>query len=172
MNKRTHTCGELNSNSVDKSIILNGWVNTIRLHGQVVFVDLRDRYGKTQIVFNAEDYFGDFDVVKKLSMEDVISVIGKVQNRDEKAINPDMETGEIEVIISEMEILNEAAPLPFVISDRNSAEEDLRLKFRYLELRTDELQYNLKIRHKTYQVVRNFLSAQNWTERNHRIFEL
>ena len=164
MNKRTHTCGELNSNSVDKSIILNGWVNTIRLHGQVVFVDLRDRYGKTQIVFNAEDYIGDFDVVKKLSMEDVISVIGKVQNRDEKAINPDMETGEIEVIISEMEILNEAAPLPFVISDRNSAEEDLRLKFRYLELRTDELQYNLKIRHKTYQVVRNYLSAQNFLE--------
>ena len=164
MNKRTHTCGELNSDSVDKSIILNGWVNTIRLHGQVVFVDLRDRYGKTQIVFNSEDYIGDFDVVKKLSMEDVISVIGKVQNRDEKAINPDMGTGEIEVIISEMEILNEAAPLPFVISDRNSAEEDLRLKFRYLELRTDELQYNLKIRHKTYQVVRNYLSAQNFLE--------
>ena len=164
MNKRTHTCGELNSNSVDKSIILNGWVNTIRLHGQVVFVDLRDRYGKTQIVFNSEDYIGDFDVVKKLSMEDVISVIGKVQNRDEKAINPDMDTGEIEVIISEMDILNEAAPLPFVISDRNSAEEDLRLKFRYLELRTDELQYNLKIRHKTYQVVRNYLSAQNFLE--------
>ena len=164
MNKRTHTCGELNSNSVDKSIILNGWVNTIRLHGQVVFVDLRDRYGKTQIIFNSEDYSGDFDVVKKLSMEDVISVIGKVKNRDEKAINPDMSTGEIEVIISEMEILNEAAPLPFVISDRNSAEEDLRLKFRYLELRTDELQYNLKIRHKTYQVVRNYLSAQNFLE--------
>ena len=164
MNKRTHTCGELNSNSVDKSIILNGWVNTIRLHGQVVFVDLRDRYGKTQIIFNSEDYSGDFDVVKKLSMEDVISVIGKVKNRDEQAINPDMGTGEIEVIISEMEILNEAAPLPFVISDRNSAEEDLRLKFRYLELRTDELQYNLKIRHKTYQVVRNYLSAQNFLE--------
>ena len=164
MNKRTHTCGELNSNSVDKSIILNGWVNTIRLHGQVVFVDLRDRYGKTQIIFNSEDYSGDFDVVKKLSMEDVISVIGKVKNRDEKAINPDMGTGEIEVIISEMEILNEAAPLPFVISDRNSSEEDLRLKFRYLELRTDELQYNLKIRHKTYQVVRNYLSAQNFLE--------
>jgi aspartyl-tRNA synthetase len=86
MNKRTHTCGELNPNSVDKSIILNGWVNTIRLHGQVVFVDLRDRYGKTQIIFNSEDYSGDFDVVKKLSMEDVISVIGKVQNREKKAI--------------------------------------------------------------------------------------
>ena len=109
MNKRTHTCGELNSDSVDKSIILNGWVNTIRLHGQVVFVDLRDRYGKTQIVFNSEDYIGDFDEVKKLSMEDVISVIGRVQNRDEKAINPDMGTGELEVIISELEILNEAA---------------------------------------------------------------
>ena len=164
MNIRTHTCGELNIDSIKKTVVLNGWVNTIRLHGQVVFVDLRDRYGKTQIVFNSEDYSEDFDRVKKLSMEDVISVIGKVQNRSEGAINPDMSTGEIEVMVSKMEILNEAAPLPFVISDRNSAEEDLRLKYRYLELRTDELQQNLNIRHKTYQAVRNYLSGKNFLE--------
>ena len=164
MNIRTHTCGELNIDSIKKTVVLNGWVNTIRLHGQVVFVDLRDRYGKTQIVFNSEDYSEDFDRVKKLSMEDVISVIGKVQNRSEGAINSDMTTGEIEVMVSKMEILNEAAPLPFVISDRNSAEEDLRLKYRYLELRTDELQQNLNIRHKTYQAVRNYLSGKNFLE--------
>ena len=164
MNIRTHTCGELNIDSIKKTVVLNGWVNTIRLHGQVVFVDLRDRYGKTQIVFNSEDYSEDFDRVKKLSMEDVISVIGKVQNRSEGAINSDMTTGEIEVMVSKMEILNEAAPLPFVISDRNSAEEDLRLKYRYLELRTDELQQNLNIRHKTYQAVRNYLSGENFLE--------
>ena len=164
MNIRTNTCGELNSKSIDKSVILNGWVNTVRLHGQVVFVDLRDRYGKTQIVFNSDNYTGEFEEVKKLSMEDVISVSGKVQKRTEGAINTEMFTGEIEVIINKMEILNEADPLPFVISDRTSAEENLRLKYRYLELRTDELQQNLNIRHKTYQAVRNYLSGENFLE--------
>ena len=164
MNIRTNTCGELNSKSIDKSVILNGWVNTVRLHGQVVFVDLRDRYGKTQIVFNSDNYTGEFEEVKKLSMEDVISVSGKVQKRTEGAINTEMFTGEIEVIINKMEILNEADPLPFVISDRTSAEEDLRLKYRYLELRTGELQQNLNIRHKTYQAVRNYLSGENFLE--------
>lgn len=164
MNKRTHTCGELNAKHIGESVVLNGWVNTVRLHGQVVFVDLRDRYGKTQIVFNSEDYPGDFEVVKKLSMEDVLSISGTVQNRNEGAVNPDMVTGEIEVIVSAMDMLNEAAPLPFIISDRNSAEEDLRLKYRYIELRTDELQNNMKIRHKTYQAVRSYLSAQDFME--------
>ena len=164
MNKRTHTCGELNAKHIGESVVLNGWVNTVRLHGQVVFVDLRDRYGKTQIVFNSEDYPSDFEVVKKLSMEDVLSISGTVQNRNEGAVNPDMVTGEIEVIVSAMDMLNEAAPLPFIISDRNSAEEDLRLKYRYIELRTDELQNNMKIRHKTYQAVRSYLSAQDFME--------
>jgi len=164
MNKRTHTCGELNAKHIGESVFLNGWVNTVRLHGQVVFVDLRDRYGKTQIVFNSEDYPGDFEVVKKLSMEDVLSISGTVQNRNEGAVNPDMVTGEIEVIVYAMDMLNEAAPLPFIISDRKSAEEDLRLKYRYIELRTDELQNNMKIRHKTYQAVRSYLSAQDFME--------
>ena len=164
MNKRTHTCSELNAEYIGESVVLNGWVNTVRFHGQVVFVDLRDRYGKTQIVFNSEDYPGDFEAVKKLSMEDVLSISGTVQNRNEGAVNPDMATGEIEVIVSAMDMLNEAAPLPFIISDRNSAEEDLRLKYRYIELRTDELQNNLKIRHKTYQAVRSYLSDQDFME--------
>jgi len=164
MNIRTHTCGELNINSIKKTVVLNGWANTIRLHGQVIFVDLRDRYGKTQIVFNSEGYLEDFEQVKKLSMEDVISITGKVQSRSEGAINTDMTTGEVEVMVSKMEILNEAAPLPFIISDRNSAEEDLRLKYRYLELRTDELQKNINIRHKTYQAVRHYLAGENFLE--------
>ena len=164
MNKRTHTCSELNAEYIGESVVLNGWVNTVRFHGQVVFVDLRDRYGKTQIVFNSEDYPGDFEAVKKLSMEDVLSISGTVQNRNEGAVNPDMATGEIEVIVFTMDMLNEAAPLPFIISDRNSAEEDLRLKYRYIELRTDELQNNLKIRHKTYQAVRSYLSDQDFME--------
>ena len=164
MNIRTHTCGELNSNDVEKSVVLNGWVNTVRLHGQVVFIDIRDRYGKTQIVFNSEDYSGDFEEVKKISMEDVLSISGNVQNRQKDAINTDMKTGEIEVSVKEMVILNAAEPLPFVISDRNSAEEDLRLKYRYLELRTDELQNNLMIRHQAYQSFRNHLANNDFIE--------
>ena len=164
MDIRTHTCGELNTSHVGKSVILNGWVNTIRLHGQVVFIDLRDRYGKTQIVFNSEDYSGDYEVVKKLSMEDVLSLSGNVQNRDKSSINVEMKTGEIEVIVSEMQILNEADPLPFIITDRNSAEEDLRLKYRYLELRMDELQNNLMVRHQTYQAVRDHLANNEFIE--------
>ena len=164
MDIRTHTCGELNTSHVGKSVILNGWVNTIRLHGQVVFIDLRDRYGKTQIVFNSENYSGDFEVVKKLSMEDVLSLSGNVQNRDKNSINVDMKTGEIEVVVSEMQILNEADPLPFIITDRNSAEEDLRLKYRYLELRMDELQNNLMVRHQTYQAVREHLANNEFIE--------
>ena len=164
MNIRTHTCGELQSKDCGKSVILNGWVNTVRLHGQVVFVDLRDRYGKTQIVFNSEDYSGDFEQVKKLSMEDVLSISGDVRHRDKNSVNSDMPTGEIEVYVTTMEILNYADPLPFVISDRNSAEEDLRLKYRYLELRTEELQENIKMRHNTYQAVRNYLSKNNFIE--------
>ena len=108
MEIRTHTCGELNREHIGKSVILNGWINTVRLHGQVVFIDLRDRYGKTQIVFNSENYSGDFELVKKLSLEDVLSISGSVQNREEEAINTDMNTGEIEVAALEMEIINEA----------------------------------------------------------------
>ena len=164
MKIRTHTCGELKSKDCKKSVTLNGWVNTVRLHGQVVFIDLRDRYGKTQIVFNSENYVGDFDEVKKLSMEDVLSVSGNVHKRENRSINSDMPTGEIEVYASTMEILNHAEPLPFVISDRESAEEDLRLKFRYLELRTEELQRNIEIRHNAYQAVRSYLTKRGFFE--------
>jgi len=164
MNKRTHTCGELTSTSINEKVSLSGWVNAVRFHGQVVFVDIRDRYGKTQIVYNQDSFNGDFELVKKLSMEDVLSVIGVVQKRDKNAINSNIATGEVEVIISDHEILNESAPLPFMITDRNSAEEDLRLKYRFLELRTNELQDNIKVRHRTYQAVRTFLSNNDFLE--------
>jgi aspartyl-tRNA synthetase len=121
MNKRTHTCGELNNKQINTNVCLNGWVNTIRLHGQVIFIDIRDRYGKTQLVFNVETSKTAFDVAKKLSIEDVISATGDVQARNKEAVNPNMETGEIEVIVNLIEILNETAPLPFVITDRDSA---------------------------------------------------
>ena len=164
MYKRSHTCGQLRKSNVGVIINLNGWVNSVRLHGQVVFVDLRDRYGKTQIVFDADSFSGDFEAVKKLSMEDVLSVQGTVRDRSESAVNPNMDTGEIEVFVSEYVMLNEAAPLPFILSDRDSAEENLRLKYRYLELRMEELQKNILIRHETYQAVRSYLSGLEFVE--------
>jgi len=164
MLKRTHNCGELNKNNLNNTVILNGWVNKVRFHGQVVFVDLRDRYGKTQLVFNSETFPKEFEKIKKLSMEDVLSVCGDVQERIANAINSDMKTGEIEVSVKEFQMLSESAPLPFIIADRNAAEEDLRLKYRYLELRTDELQQNLLVRHHAYQTVRNFLSNEDFVE--------
>ncbi len=164
MFKRTHTCGELQKENIGETIHLNGWVNTVRLHGQVVFVDIRDRYGKTQIVFNADSFSGNFEAVKKLSMEDVLSIKGQVQSRAESAINPNMATGEIEVAVEDYIMLNEAAPLPFVISDRDNAEENLRLKYRYLELRMEELQRNMLIRHETYQATRSYLSGEKFVE--------
>ena len=166
MFKRTHNCGELRRSRIDEVVNLNGWVNTVRLHGQVVFVDLRDRFGKTQIVFDADSFSGDFELVKKLSMEDVLSITGIVRERSPSAVNPNLTTGEVEVVVSDYFMLNEAAPLPFVINDRDSAEEDLRLKYRYLELRMEALQHNIITRHKTYQATRLFLSDNNLSYKN------
>ena len=164
MYKRTHTCGELDESSVGSQVRLNGWVNTSRLHGKIVFVDLRDRYGKTQLVFDETDFLEVFEKIKKLSTEDVISISGTVKNRDEGAINPNMKTGKIEISVSDFSILNKASTLPFVLTDRNSSEEPLRLKYRYLELRFDELQNNIFIRHNAYQAVRKYLSDNDFLE--------
>ena len=121
MFKRTHNCGGIRSSDISDTITLNGWVNKVRLHGQVVFVDLRDRYGKTQIVFDADEYEGDFEIIKKISMEDVLSIKGTVRSRLESAINPNLATGEIEILVSEFIMLNESAPLPFMLNDRANA---------------------------------------------------
>ena len=164
MFKRTHNCGDIRSSDINDTITLNGWVNKVRLHGQVVFVDLRDRYGKTQIVFDTDEYEGDFEIIKKISMEDVLSIKGTVRSRLESAINPNLATGEIEILVSEFIMLNESAPLPFMLNDRANAEEDLRLKYRYLELRMEELQQNLLIRHSTYQATRSYLSENKFVE--------
>ena len=164
MFKRTHNCGDIRSSDINDTVTLNGWVNKVRLHGQVVFVDLRDRYGKTQIVFDADEYEGDFEIIKKISMEDVLSIKGTVRSRLESAINPNLATGEIEILVSEFIMLNESAPLPFMLNDRANAEEDLRLKYRYLELRMEELQQNLLIRHSTYQATRSYLSENKFVE--------
>ena len=164
MFKRTHTCGDLTLKQVGEDVSLNGWVATSRDHGGLIFVDIRDRYGVTQLTFNEETYPEAFESAKRLSMEDVISVKGTVAARQENAVNKDLTTGEIEVSVTEIVVLNEAKPMPFMINDRESANEETRLTYRYLELRTEEMQKNMLLRHKTYQTVRNYLASQNFME--------
>ena len=164
MFKRTHTCGDLTLKQVGEDVSLNGWVATSRDHGGLIFVDIRDRYGVTQLTFNEGIYPEAFESAKRLSMEDVISVKGTVAARQENAVNKDLTTGEIEVSVTEIVVLNEAKPMPFMINDRESANEETRLTYRYLELRTEEMQKNMLLRHKTYQTVRNYLASQNFME--------
>ena len=161
MNSRTHNCGELTKKNISKNVHLLGWVNSSRTHGKIIFIDIRDRFGKTQIILNSDSLI---EKGKSLSNEDVISVSGKVIARSEDLINKNITTGEIEVVAEELEILNMAAPLPMSIHDREASTEEHRLKYRYLELRNSELQNNLIIRHKTTQVVRNFLNDQSFIE--------
>ena len=164
LKNRTHTCGELNENSINESVILNGWISKVRDLGSVIFADLRDRYGKTQLVFNSDINLDAFNSAKKLSLEDVVGIQGKVVLRPDNAKNPEIITGSIDIEVNSLIIYNKSLTPPFDINDRQSAMEDHRLKFRYLELRTKELQYNLKIRHKASILTRNFLSNENFIE--------
>ncbi len=164
MIKRTHTCGELSSLEIGQDIQLNGWISKSRDLGGLIFIDLRDRYGKTQIVFNEENFLDAFNTAKKLGLEDVIGIKGTVVARPDDAINKNIKTGEIDVEVSKIVVYNESEPPPFDINDRNSAMEDHRLKYRYLELRTQDLQKNLFLRHKASQAVREYMSNDNFIE--------
>ena len=163
-NKRTHTCGELNQTNLNQTVILNGWISKVRDLGSVIFADIRDRYGKTQLVFNSEIDNNSYMSAKKLSLEDVISIEGKVVLRPDEAQNKNSKTGMIDIEVAKLVTYNKSETPPFDINDRNSAMEDHRLKFRYLELRTKELQNNLLIRHKASILIRNFLSRNNFIE--------
>ena len=143
---------------------MNGWISKSRDLGGLIFIDLRDRYGKTQVVFNEENHADAFNIAKKLGLEDVIGIKGKVIARPDDAVNKDITTGTIDVEVSDIIVYNESDPPPFDINDRNSAMEDHRLKYRYLELRTQDLQKNLFLRHKASQAVREYMSSDNFIE--------
>ena len=164
MIKRTHTCGEITKNDVGLNVSLNGWIAKTRDLGGLIFIDLRDRYGKTQIVFDESTNKNIFDKAKKLGLEDVIGIQGKVINRPDEAINKNMVTGYIDVDVESLVIYNESDPPPFDVSDRNSASEEHRLRYRYLELRTKELQKYISIRHQAALATRTFLAEQNFLE--------
>ncbi len=163
-NKRTHTCGELSAKNVDEKVVLNGWVNSRRDLGGLIFITVRDRYGITQVVFEPAENSEVYETAKKLRSEYVVSVEGKVRLRPDGMVNPEMKTGEIEVVAERLIILNEAETPPFVISDKIDVSEELRLKYRYLDLRRREMQEALLLRHKTYQIVRRFFDENGFVE--------
>jgi len=161
---RTHTCGELRASNIGESVSLNGWISKARDLGGLTFIDLRDRYGKTQIVFNEHISSKSFELAKSLGLEDVVGITGKVVARPEDAINNNILTGTIDVEVHDIIIYNESETPPFDINDRQSASENHRLKYRYLELRTKELQNNIILRHKASISTRNFLSSRDFIE--------
>ncbi len=160
---RTHTNGELSSKNINEKVILSGWVQTIRDKGFVVWVDLRDRYGITQLVFDEERTpKGLFEKAKSLGREFVIQVKGEVIERSSK--NPKIPTGEIEILVEELNVLNEAELPPFTIEDETDGGEELRMKYRYLDIRRNPVKDKLIFRHQMAQKVRNYLSNEGFIE--------
>ncbi len=160
---RTVTCGELNKSSVGKQEILTGWVDTRRDHGNLIFVDLRDRYGITQVVFNPQMNAEMHKKAESLRSEFVIRVKGKVQARPTGTMNAKIPTGEIELVAEEIEILNTCQPLPFELEEKSVGEE-LRLEYRFLDLRRREMVENLTFRHRVLKLVHEYLDKQGFIE--------
>lgn len=159
--KRTHYCGDLNAKHEGQEVVVMGWVNVRRDHGGLIFIDLRDRTGLVQIVLNPKETA--MSVAKDIRNEFVIAAKGVVKKRPQGMINSKLSTGEIEVVCTESDILSKAKTPPFEISDANVS-ENLRLKYRYLDLRSENLQHNLIVRHKFCQLVRRSLSDQGFLE--------
>lgn len=161
--KRTHNCGELTAENTGEKIILNGWVATRRDLGGVIFIDLRDRHGITQIVFNETDK-KLHEKAEQLRGEYVIGVKGEVEKRDEENINPDLYTGDIEIIVTDLQIYSKAETPPFEIKEDIATSEEIRLTYRYLDLRRPDLQRNMVLRSDFYQSVRSFYHERDFVE--------
>ncbi len=162
--KRTHTCGELRPEHIGKTATLTGWVDRRRDLGGVIFIDLRDRYGKTQVVFGPQHNEEVYQLAKDLRSEYVISVTGKVERRPAGTDNAELPTGQIDILTSELTILSKADTPPFPIEERVEANEDLRLKYRYLDLRREPMQRALLTRHRMYQIARRYFDELSFIE--------
>ena len=149
---------------MDKEIVLNGWVNRRRDHGGVIFIDLRDRSGHVQLVFNPEHDKGCHELAERLRSEDVLGIKGKVILRTEENINPKMETGEIEVMVSELVIFNKSKNPPFMVDDDIATNEEQRMAYRYLDLRRPKMFNNILMRHKVSVCARNFLNEEGFID--------
>jgi aspartyl-tRNA synthetase len=160
---RTHTCGALRPDDVGADVVLLGWVHRVRDLGGLLFIDVRDRNGVTQIVFDKDDE-ALMNKAKRLRSEFVVGVSGRVQRRSPETINPKLETGEVEVVVRQLAILNEAKTPPFPVADETPVSEDVRLKYRYLDLRRPRLQGNIVLRHKVTSVIRRYFDANGFLD--------
>src|SRR5207253_1265302 len=172
--RRTHTCGELRESDVGKAVVLNGWVNSYRAYHDQVFLDLRDRYGLTQVVVES-DHPETFPLAQEVRSEFVLAVKGRVRERLPDKHNPKLATGDIEVVADELHVLNRCPTPPFEVMSipkegqtfgdpQQLANEDLRLQYRFLDLRRATLQRTLAMRHRLNKVIRDHLDAQGFYE--------
>ena len=159
---RTKTCGELRLADAGTSVTLAGWVQRIRKMGGMTFIDLRDRYGITQLVFNSTADSSLFDAANRLGREYCIQVVGRVSERESK--NPKMDSGDIEILAERLQILSPSLTPPFTIEDETDGGDDLRMKYRYLDLRRNAVRRNIELRHRMTILIRNFLDAQQFME--------
>jgi aspartyl-tRNA synthetase len=164
LSERTVACGLINEQHLNKEVCLAGWVHRRRDHGGLIFIDLRDRTGLMQLVVNTENSSSVHEVAHKLRSEYVISVCGTVVERAPETINKELATGKWELLVEKIEILNSSKPLPFAIETTDSIDEELRLKYRYLDLRRAEMHQNFALRHKVIYAMRQFLNEQEFYE--------
>ncbi|MCL0078031.1 aspartate--tRNA ligase, partial [Peptococcaceae bacterium] len=162
--KRTHHCGELSTDNIGEKVVLTGWVQRRRDHGGLIFLDLRDRSGIVQVVFSPEESEDAFKVAETARSEWVLEVIGEVKRRPSGTENPKIATGEIEVYASDVIVLNRSKTPPFYIEDNIDVDENLRLKYRYLDLRRHKMQNIMMLRHRAAKAVRDFLDENGFLE--------
>ncbi len=161
--QRTHMCGELRASDAGSKVVLMGWVNKRRDLGNLIFLDLRDRSGITQVVVTA-DAAEAHDKATTVRSEFVVAVIGHVKLRDAGTVNKNLPTGEIEVVADELRLLNDCKALPFTPADTVLANEEVRLKYRYVDLRRPEMQHNIQLRHNVAIAIREYLNSQGFYE--------
>ena len=159
---RSHNCGELRKKDVNKKTLLSGWVNKKRDHGNLLFIDLRDNYGITQCIIDKENI--NFSKLEKIQLETVIKIEGKVVNRSNETINKDIETGEIEVIINKYEILGSCKELPMPVFSDQEYSEEIRLKYRFIDLRRKKIHENIILRSKVISFIRGEMNKLGFLE--------
>ena len=162
--KRTHTCGQLRTKDIKTTVNLFGWVNSIRDHGGLIFIDLRDRYGITQVVFSPDKGKEFYETAQQLRHEYVVAICGIVPARPDGTLNPNLDTGEIEVYADTIETLNKSETPPFEIGGESNVSLELRLKHRYLDLRRPIMQKRLIFRHKICQTIREYLDRLDFVD--------
>jgi len=161
---RTNLCGEINKTNKGKKVTLSGWVNKRRDHGKLIFVDLRDFSGIIQLIFDSKINMNSYMMGRDIRNEFVIKVTGRVRMRSKDTVNPSIPTGEIEIVVEDVVIFSKSKTPPFMLEERNKVEENVRLEYRYIDLRTKEMQENLRLRHKIASATRSYFNSMGFLE--------